>query len=306
MLFEVVKFMEERVHPIIQEWLDSLTEDQQRNLIETFKPIAEIKAPEIKIPDSAFDSLSGISETKKTVVKFLSTINLSSIIDSITKPKRGLELYHGLEIEKYRKIRKMKASNLAKLLGINKATLSKYSSGQIDVPASKAVEISEILNVSLDLLLKRKKRELKLGYIGRETCLYDFDYKRKTYVPTSTKYALDKNLKDIADKLIVIRHKKPIYELGLPKDTILFITPGSEAISLGTTNRAAVCIQEKVGDSTFEYFTYVEPLKGKDSDRDYSSFINYTYTKDGETFTCRLSKLQEMVKFVIHKAVIDF
>ena len=306
MLFEVVKYMEEKVHPIVQEWLASLTEDQQRTLIETFKPIAEIKAPEIKIPDSAFESLSGISETKKTVVKFLSTINLSSIIDSITKPKRGLELYHGLEIEKYRKIRKMKASNLAELLGINKATLSKYSSGQIDVPASKAVEISEILNVSLDLLLKRKKRELKLGYIGRETCLYDFDYKKKTYVPTSTKYALDKNLKDIADKLIVIRHKKPIYELGLPKDTILFITPGSEAISLGTTNRAAVCIQEKVGDSTIEYFTYVEPLKGKESDRDYSSSINYTYTKDGETFTCRLSKLQEMVKFVIHKAVIDF
>lgn len=306
MLFEVVKFMEEKVHPITQEWLDSLTEEQQRNLIETFKPITEIKAPEIKISDSAFDYLSGISETKKTVVKFLSTINLSSIIDSIAKPKRGLELYHGLEIEKYRKIRKMKASNLAELLGINKATLSKYSSGQIDVPASKAVEISEILNVSLDLLLKRKKRELKLGYIGRETCLYDFDYKKKTYVPTSTKYTLDKNLKDIADKLIVIRHKKPIYELGLPKDTILFITPGSEAISLGTTNRAAVCIQEKVGDSTIEYFTYVEPLKGKESDRDYSSSINYTYTKDGETFTCRLSKLQEMVKFVIHKAVIDF
>lgn len=306
MLFEVVKFMEEKVHPIIQEWLGSLTEDQQRNLIETLKPIAEIKAPEIKIPDSAIESLSGISETKKTVVKFLSTINLSSIIDIIAKPKKGLELYHGLEIEKYRKIRKMKASNLAELLGINKATLSKYSSGQIDVPASKAVEISEILNVSLDLLLKRKKRELKLGYIGRETCLYDFDYKKKTYVPTSTKYALDKNLEDIADKLIVIRHKKPIYELGLPKDTILFITPGSEAISLGTTNRAAVCIQEKVGDSTIEYFTYVEPLKGKDSDRDYSSSINYTYTKDGETFTCRLSKLQEMVKFVIHKAVIDF
>lgn len=306
MISKVVKFMEEKVHPLIQEQLDLLTEEQKINIVEVLKPITEIKAPEVKIPDSLHKVISGMSETNKSIVKVLTTLNLSSIIDSIAKPKRGLELYRGLEIEKYRKIRKLKASNLAQLLGINKATLSKYSSGQIDVPASKAVEISEILNVSLDLLLKRKKRELKLGYIGRETCLYDFDYKKKTYVSTSTKYALDKNLKDIADKLIVIRHKKPIYELGLPKDTILFITAGSEAISLGTTNRAAVCIQEKVGDSTIEYFSYVEPLKGKDSDRDYSSSINYTYTKDGETFTCRLSKLQEMVKFVIHKAVIDF
>ena len=61
-----------------------------------------------------------------------------------------------------------------------------------------------------------------------------------------------------------------------------------------------------VGETATEYFTYIEPLKSRDSDKDYSSVINYTYVKDGETYTCRLSKLQEMVKFVIHKAVIDF
>lgn len=295
--------MEEKVNSTIQEQFDTLSEEQKEQLLQALKPLTEIKAPEISVPNLLKDVVSELSETKKGIAKVLSSINLSSIIDNISKPKRGTELYHGVEIEKYRKIRKIKASELSSLLGVNKATLSKYSSGQIDIPASKAVEISEVLNVSLDLLLRRKKRELKLGYIGRESRLYDFDYKKKTYVPTSITYALDKNLKDIADELIIIRYKKPIYELGLPKDTILFI---SHAISLGTTKRAAVCIQEKVGDSTIEYFSYVEPLKGKDSDRDYSSAINYTYTKDGETFTCRLSKLQQMVKFVIHKAVIDF
>lgn len=298
--------MEEKVHPIIQKQYDSLTDEQKEQLLLALRPLTEINIPEPKIPDSLSEVISGLNETGRNVAKVLSTINLSTIIENIAKPKRGIELYHGVEIEKYRKIRKIKASTLSGLLGVNKATLSKYSSGQIDIPASKAVEISEILNVSLDLLLKRKKRELKLGYIGKEAYLYDFDYKKKTYVPTSTTYALDRNLKEIADELIIIRYKKPIYELGLPRDTILFITEGSEAISLGTTKKAAVCIQEKVGDSIIEYFSYVEPLKGKESDRDYSSAINYTYTKDGETFTCRLSKLQEMVKFVIHKAVIDF
>jgi len=298
--------MEEKVHPIIQKQYDSLTDEQKEQLLLALRPLTEINIPEPNIPDSLPEVISGLNETGRNVAKVLSAINLSVIVENIAKPKRGTDLYHGVEIEKYRKIRKIKASTLSGLLGVNKATLSKYSSGQIDIPASKAVEISEILNVSLDLLLKRKKRELKLGYIGKEAYLYDFDYKKKTYVPTSTTYALDRNLKDIADQLIIIRYKKPIYELGLPKDTILFITEGSEAISLGTTKKAAVCIQEKVGDSTIEYFSYVEPLKGKDSDRDYSSAINYTYTKDGETFTCRLSKLQQMVKFVIHKAVIDF
>ena len=298
--------MEEKVHPIIQNQYDSLTDEQKEQLLLALRPLTEINIPEPKIPDSLPGVISDLNETGRNVAKILSAINLAAIVESIAKPKRGNDLYHGVEIEKYRKIRKIKASTLSGLLGVNKATLSKYSSGQIDIPASKAVEISEILNVSLDLLLKRKKRELKLGYIGKEAYLYDFDYKKKTYVPTSTTYALDRNLKDIADQLIIIRYKKPIYELGLPKDTILFITEGSEAISLGTTKKAAVCIQEKVGDSTIEYFSYVEPLKGKESDRDYSSAINYTYTKDGETFTCRLSKLQQMVKFVIHKAVIDF
>ena len=298
--------MEEKVHPIIQKQYDSLTDEQKEQLLLALRPLTEINIPEPKIPDSLPGVISDLNETGRNVAKILSAINLAAIVESIAKPKRGKELYHGVEIEKYRKIRKIKASTLSGLLGVNKASLSKYSSGQIDIPASKAVEISEILNVSLDLLLKRKKRELKLGYIGKEAYLYDFDYKKKTYVPTSTTYALDRNLKDIADQLIIIRYKKPIYELGLPKDTILFITEGSEAISLGTTKKAAVCIQEKAGDTTVEYFSYVEPLKGKESDRDYSSAINYTYTKDGETFTCRLSKLQQMVKFVIHKAVIDF
>ena len=298
--------MEEIVHPIIQKQYDSLTDEQKEQLLLALKPLTEINIPEPKIPDSLPGVISDLNETGRNVAKILSAINLAAIIESVAKPKRGNDLYHGVEIEKYRKIRKIKASTLSGLLGVNKATLSKYSSGQIDIPASKAVEISEILNVSLDLLLKRKKRELKLGYIGKEAYLYDFDYKKKTYVPTSTTYALDRNLKEIADELIIIRYKKPIYELGLPKDTILFITEGSEAISLGTTKKAAVCIQEKAGDATVEYFSYVEPLKGKESDRDYSSAINYTYTKDGETFTCRLSKLQQMVKFVIHKAVIDF
>ena len=298
--------MEEKVNPIIQKQYDSLTDEQKEQLLLALRPLTEINIPEPKMPDSLPEVISGLNETGRNVTKVLSAINLSAIIENIAKPKRGIELYHGVEIEKYRKIRKIKASTLSGLLGVNKATLSKYSSGQIDIPASKAVEISEILNVSLDLLLRRKKRELKLGYIGKEAYLYDFDYKKKTYVPTSTTYALDRNLKEIADELIIIRYKKPIYELGLPRDTILFITEGSEAISLGTTKKAAVCIQEKVGDSTIEYFSYVEPLKGKESDRDYSSAINYTYTKDGETFTCRLSKLQQMVKFVIHKAVIDF
>ena len=308
-------------NPTLQEKINALSPEEKERLAASLRLMGEtlskarIELPEIKIPDSVINTIhettNSLSDNfkalSKTMSEVLSKIRLSLVIDNITKPQKGTGYYQGLEIEKYRKIRQMKAKDLSEALGIDKSTLSKYSSGSIDVPASKLIEISEILNVSLDLLLKMKNRELKTGYIGKEIYLYDFDYKKKEYVPTSVAYSLDKNLEDLKDKnFIAIRHKKPIYELGLPKDTILFITEGADAISLGTTKKVAVCIQEKDGDMTNEYFSYVEPLKSQESDKDYSSAINYTYKKDGETYICRLSKLQKMVKFVIHKAVIDF
>ena len=308
-------------NPTLQEKIDALSPEEKERLAASLRLMGEtlskarIELPEIKIPDSVINTIhettndlsDNFKALSKTMSEVLSKIRLSLVIDNITKPQKGTGYYQGLEIEKYRKIRQMKAKDLSEALGIDKSTLSKYSSGSIDVPASKLVEISEILNVSLDLLLKMKNRELRTGYIGKEIYLYDFDYKKKEYVPTSVAYSLDKNLEDLKDKnFIAIRQKKPIYELGLPKDTILFITEGPDAISLGTTKKVAVCIQEKVGDTINEYFSYVEPLKSQESDKDYSSVINYTYKKDGETYVCRLSKLQQMVKFVIHKAVIDF
>jgi transcriptional regulator with XRE-family HTH domain len=305
------------INPTLQKKLDSLTVEEKEQIAASLKILGEtfsktrIELPKIELPEEFFERVSSINEGLKQIIRntsqVIAALNLSSLVENITAPKRGSGYYKGLEIEKYRKIRKIKAKDLSDALGIDKSTLSKYSSGTIDVPASKVIEISELLNVSLDLLLKRKDRELNLGYIGKEIYLYDFDYKKKAYVPTSTTYALDKNLEPLKDKnLIVIRYKKPIYELGLPKNTVLFITEGSEAIALGSTKKVAVCIQEKIGDNVIEYFSYVEPLRNPTSDKDYSSVINYTYVRDGETFTTRLSTLQKMVKFVIHKAVIDF
>ena len=177
----------------LQEKIDALSPEEKERLAASLRLMGEtlskarIELPEIKIPDSVinvFEENAKIIDksyktTSKTIINVLSEIRLSLIVDNITKPQKGTGYYQGLEIEKYRKIRQMKAKDLSEALGIDKSTLSKYSSGSIDVPASKLVEISEILNVSLDLLLKMKNRELRTGYIGKEIYLYDFDYKKK-------------------------------------------------------------------------------------------------------------------------------
>ena len=108
--------MEEKVHPIIQKQYDSLTDEQKEQLLLALRPLTEINIPEPKIPDSLPGVISDLNETGRNVAKILSAINLSVIVENIAKPKRGTDLYHGVEIEKYRKIRKIKASTLSGLL----------------------------------------------------------------------------------------------------------------------------------------------------------------------------------------------
>ena len=50
-------------------------------------------------------------------------------------------------IRKYRKAVGMTQADLAKKLGVNRATVSKYESGEIDPPASQIRAIGKILNV---------------------------------------------------------------------------------------------------------------------------------------------------------------
>ena len=178
----------------LQEKIDALTPEERERLFASLKILGETLVNRIELPQAKIahelaealqESVTSIQNMAKGIAKALAALDLSTIVDRITNPKRGNEHYKGLEIEKYRKIRKIKAKDLSDALGIDKSTLSKYSSGTIDVPASKVIEISEILNVSLDLLLKMKNRELRAGYIGTELYLYDFDYKKKDYVPTS-------------------------------------------------------------------------------------------------------------------------
>ena len=59
----------------------------------------------------------------------------------------------GLKIREARKAAKMTQEQLAQAVGINRATLSKYESGTIDLPLSQLLHISEVLNASISYLV---------------------------------------------------------------------------------------------------------------------------------------------------------
>ena len=83
----------------------------------------------------------------------------------------------GLKIREARKSVKMTQEQLAQVLGINRATLSKYESGIIDPPSSQLQAIATALGVSLLDLCGDHERELykagfDLGVYGTDHDIY--------------------------------------------------------------------------------------------------------------------------------------
>ena len=78
-----------------------------------------------------------------------------------------------MEIRRARKAAKMSQDELAKQIGVNRATLSKYENGQIEPSISQLEKIAEVLDVSLFNLLPTEyhsplKAGFEMGYWERE------------------------------------------------------------------------------------------------------------------------------------------
>lgn len=65
-----------------------------------------------------------------------------------------------LKIREARKAAKMTQDELAKSLGINRATLSRYESGAIDPPSSQLQRIADALGISIYELLDDKEKDI--------------------------------------------------------------------------------------------------------------------------------------------------
>lgn len=65
---------------------------------------------------------------------------------------------NNLKIREARRSAKMTQERLARAVGINRATLSKYENGTIDPPSSQLKRIANVLNISVYELFDEKER----------------------------------------------------------------------------------------------------------------------------------------------------
>ena len=78
----------------------------------------------------------------------------------------------GKKIKELRKLKKYSQQEMADLLEVKKITYFKYENGEIEVPLSKLLKISEILNVTPnDLLGFEKEIGMKEKKDFYESCL---------------------------------------------------------------------------------------------------------------------------------------
>ena len=69
------------------------------------------------------------------------------------------------EIAKYRKQREISQDKLAAMLGVTSATISRYETGATDISAETLKRISQILSVSIDVLLNNTTNIVDLNLI---------------------------------------------------------------------------------------------------------------------------------------------
>ena len=66
----------------------------------------------------------------------------------------------GLNIKLYRKRKKLTQTDLAETMNLKRASIANYERGKQKIPIHVLIEISKILNCSLQLMLSEKRRYL--------------------------------------------------------------------------------------------------------------------------------------------------
>ena len=111
-------------------------------------------------------------------------------------------------IQEARKAAKVTQDELAKVLNINRATLSRYESGIIEPPASQLQRIAAALGVTVDYLMGREAEpsnlwdyslEQKLAAVGCSIGFYEEDAALWINYPDGTLEVTEEELKALND-----------------------------------------------------------------------------------------------------------
>lgn len=171
--------MEKKSEEIINEWLNSLSDEQKNNLV---------KAVEQPLKD-----LSKIGEELKNVL-VPSITNLSECVPQYTTDDL-LVKYEGINIDLiHSKFPELTNKDIGVAIGVSESSFSKYIKLTTPIPVEKAIQLSSITGISLDLLLKQKERKIDDNFTANYNNIICYDLKTREKVNTKEEFNILKNI----------------------------------------------------------------------------------------------------------------
>lgn len=171
--------MSKKPEEIINEWVNSLSEEQKNNLV---------KAVEQPLKDlSKFgDELKGVLEPSIT--------HLAECIPEYTS-EDVLPKYEGINMELiHNKFPELSNKDIGIAIGVSESSLSKYNSLITPIPVEKAIQLSSVTGISLDLLLKQKERKIDDNFTANYNNIVRYNLKTREKVNTEEEFNILKNI----------------------------------------------------------------------------------------------------------------
>ncbi len=171
--------MEKKSEDIINEWINSLSEEQKNNLV--------------KAVEQPFKDLSKIGDELKNVL-VPSITNLSECVPPYTT-NDILAKYEGINIELiHNKFPELTNKDIGIAIGVSESSFSKYIKLTTPIPVDKAIQLSSVTGISLDLLLKQKERKIDANFTANYNNIVCYDLKTREKVNTKEEFNILNNI----------------------------------------------------------------------------------------------------------------
>lgn len=211
--------------------------------------------------------------------------------------------YHGIEVESFLKRISPTAEikQLCQYTGITPSAMSKYISGESDIPGSKLIRISNALEVSSDLILKQKSLTDNVRFVDDKIKLYKFNSATGDIMIENQEYNLTSELPILDNYTQIVRFPEPLKFLGLKENSILVISKDVNLLDKLERPRIA-CLYDW---RKHQYF-FAKIMRQKDRDGNYIDNNRFDYFDGVERRSCGKREMKEMFKFFVLKGFVDY
>lgn len=200
--------MDNNLEKKFNEWFDSLNKEEQESFIKSAKKAAK------QIAQSNEELKKAIEPTAEVLAE-----NLSTVSDRAKHFKTCFsdKKYEGLDLDiildQYRG--GLNITDICRASGISPSSMTKYVKGTTEIPAEKLIVLSDISGISIDMLLKQKRRKLDANFVTEDLSICEFNLETKEMEIAKEKFNILSKIPNKSSFLKFYRFAQPVQLFGM-------------------------------------------------------------------------------------------